>query len=82
MNIRLSLDKCKFAEKNAEWLWFHLFQTGIKLLNSRIQSITARLQPKTPNELRFFKRGEPDESTYSKYTTNLLSVPTLTEKRK
>ena len=55
MNIRLKVEKRKFALWEAEWLGCHLSQTGNKPMNSKAQGTTDRLEPKNlKEELRSF----------------------------
>ena len=42
-NIRLKWEKCKFAAEEIDWLGYKLSQTGIKLINSKVQAITEKL---------------------------------------
>ena len=62
LNIRLKLDKCKSAEKNAGWLGFHLLKTGIEPINSTVQGIRDHWTPNTLTKTTFILgSGEPDE---------------------
>ena len=53
-NIRLKCEKCKFAQKEIEWLGYKLTQTGISPINTKIQAITEKLKPEDLNELRSY----------------------------
>ena len=52
--IRLKWEKCKFAQKEKEWLEYKLTQTGIQPINTKIQAITDKLKPKNSKELRSY----------------------------
>ena len=56
MSIQLNLEKCEFAQRDAEWLRIHLSQTDIKPFSSKVQGVTDRLKPKNLKELRSFLR--------------------------
>ena len=43
-NVRLKREKCKFAQKEIEWLGYKLTQTGISPINTKIQAITEKLK--------------------------------------
>ena len=45
------MDKCNFAETDAEWLGFYFSPTNIKLLNHKVQGFTNQLQQKVLREL-------------------------------
>ena len=53
-NIRLKWEKCKFAQSEVAWLGYHLTQTGIRPINTKIQAITDKLKPKYSKELRLY----------------------------
>ena len=53
-NVRLKLEKCKFAEEEIDWLGYKLSQTGIKPIKSKVQAITEKLTPKSLKELRSY----------------------------
>ena len=53
-NVRLKWEKCKFAQKEIEWLGYKLTQTGISPMNTKIQAITKKLKPKYLKELRSY----------------------------
>ena len=57
-NIRLKWEKCKFAQKEIEWLGYKLTQTGINPLNTKIQAITEKLKPKRLKELSSYLGAE------------------------
>ena len=48
------MEKCKFAQNEVEWLGYHLTQTGIRPINTKIQAITDKLKPKNLKELRSY----------------------------
>ena len=52
--MRLKVEKCDFAQREAEWLGFKLSPTAIKPIDEKIQAITNRIEPKGLKELRSF----------------------------
>ena len=46
--------KCKFAQIEVEWLGYHLTQSRIRPINTKIQVITDKLKPKNLKELRSY----------------------------
>ena len=56
------MEKCNFAETEAQCLGFQFSQTVIQPLNGKIQVITDRLQPDDFKGITFkFWCGEPDD---------------------
>ena len=53
-NVRLKWEKCKFARNENEWLGYHLTQTGIRPINTKIKAITDKLKPKNLKEIRSY----------------------------
>ena len=53
-NLAISLDKCKFACKQVEWLGFSVNGEGTKPLVKKTEAIEKLLPPKTFKQLKSF----------------------------
>ena len=51
-NVGLNIEKCQFMKEQIKWLGFELTQTGIRPLESKVESIMNMKEPKTLKQLR------------------------------
>ena len=75
MNVRLKVEKCEFAQREANWLSFLLSQTGKNPLNSNIQGKNKPIETKENRRNAVnHRRGGPDEPIHSKSCPTLLPI--------
>ena len=55
--LQLKAGKCKFAEKEIQWLAFNMTSQGIIPVNTKVHGITKKLRPSSLKELKTILRA-------------------------
>ena len=80
-NKAISLDKCKFACKQVEWLGFTVNSEGTKPLVKKTEAIEKLSPPKTFKQLKIFYGFHTSSHTvHSKIGTNRCRFTPVTKK--
>ena len=79
-NLTISLDKCKFACKQIEWLGFHIDSEGTTPLSRKTDAIENLFPPKTFKQLNFHGINTSSYKVYPTFGTGRCGTTSSSKK--